>query len=414
MQRLLLILFWSVIAAAFVGPGTVTTCARAGVDHGYALLWAVAFSTFTCLVLQEASARVAAVSGLDLGRALRVRFGGGARGILLLLLVLGAIVVGCAAYQAGNLLGAASGVALGLAGKGAGGASSSLIVLAAATLAGLLLWFARTVTVARLMGLVVAVMGASFVVTAALLAPAPGALLRGLLVPSVPRGGGLLVLGLIGTTVVPYNLFLGSGLARGQSLGELRFGLGVAVLLGGLISMAILVVGSAVPSPFDFGALASALSSRLGGWARWMFAIGLFSAGFTSAITAPLAAAMTARGLFADEGHGRWGERSWRWRSVWLGVLLTGVGFAIATFARGGGPAVPVQVIVLAQALNGVLLPLVAVFLIVVVNDRSLMGDRGVNGALSNTLMGLVVAVTVVLGASTVWRALERLLASLS
>ena len=60
----------------------------------------------------------------------------------------------------------------------------------------------------------------------------------------------------------------------------------------------------------------------------------------------------------------------------------------------------PIPVIILAQALNGILLPFVAVFLFIIVNDRALMGDRGLNGWLSNALMSLVVAVTVVLGAT--------------
>ena len=77
---------------------------------------------------------------------------------------------------------------------------------------------------------------------------------------SLPDGASLLVLGLIGTTVVPYNLFLGSGIARGQKLGDMRFGLSIAVVLGGLISMGGLVVGTAVDGPFVFAALADALA----------------------------------------------------------------------------------------------------------------------------------------------------------
>ncbi len=398
MQRLLTVLFWSVIAAAFVGPGTVTTCARAGVEHRFALLWAVVFSTLTCLVLQEASARVTALSGRTLGEALRRRFHGGIGGALVLVLVLGAIVVGCAAYQAGNVLGAVAGGALAFSMPG----TAAILVLSVT--AGLLLTLAGARTVARVMGLVVAVMGLCFLATALLLRPSLGAMLQGLAVPRVPEGGGLLVLGLVGTTVVPYNLFLGSGLARGQSLGEIRFGLAVAVGLGGLISAAILVVGTAVQGEFAFAALADTLGVRLGGWARWTFAVGLFSAGFSSAITAPLAAAMTAKSLF-DRGDGeRWCERSWRYRAVWLFVLVCGAGFALAAVR-------PVHMIVTAQALNGVLLPFVALFLLLVVNDRRLMPQEGRNGLGGNLLMGIVVAVTLVLGLSNLVRAIGSLLA---
>jgi len=214
----------------------------------------------------------------------------------------------------------------------------------------------------------------------------------------MPAGSGLLVLGLIGTTVVPYNLFLGSGLARGQSLSELRFGLAVAVVLGGLISVGIVVVGAAVEGTFSFEALADVLVRRLGPWARRLFAVGLWAAGVSSAITSPLAAAITARSLFGEGRTDAWSDRSWRFRAVWGAVLAAGAIFGLAGLK-------PIPAILLAQALNGVLLPLVTVFLWLVVNDRRLMGERGLNGTTANTLLGVVVVATTVLGLANVARA---------
>ena len=95
----------------------------------------------------------------------------------------------------------------------------------------------------------------------------------------------------------------------------------------------------------------------------------------------------------------QWPERSWRFRSVWLLVLLTGIGFGLAEVR-------PVPAIILAQALNGLLLPFVAVFLLLVVNDVRLMGREGLNGRFSNAALCVVVAVTVLLGALGVSRAL--------
>jgi Mn2+/Fe2+ NRAMP family transporter len=377
-----------VIAAAFIGPGTVTTAASAGAAHRYTLLWALAFSSIACLLLQEASARVTVVSGRDLGQALRERYRAGLGGVAVLLLVLGAIILGCAAYQAGNILGGVAGAALWT------GLPPWLLTLACGLFAALLLWLGAPRTVARLLSVFVAVMGIAFLVTAWRLDPSASELLVGVARPSFPAGSGLLILGLVGTTVVPYNLFLGSGLARGQSLSELRFGLTVAVLLGGVISMAIVVAGAAVDGPFSYDALATVLSRRLGDWARHLFAAGLFAAGISSAITAPLAAAVTARSL--SSGH--WSDQSWRFRSVWIGVLAVGVGFGLAGVK-------PIPAILLAQALNGMLLPLVAVFLLLTVNDRRVMGVRGLNGGLANILLGATVAVTVILGLANVVRA---------
>ncbi|MDX1388681.1 MAG: divalent metal cation transporter [Acidobacteriota bacterium] len=388
MKRLLSVLFWSVISAAFIGPGTVTTCAAAGASHGLALLWALTFSTVACLTLQEAAARITVVSGRDLGQALRSHAGSFAVPVV----ALGVIVLGCAAYEAGNILGAVAGASLSLEiPRGA------LTVITAVT-AGALLWFAAVKTVARLLGVLVAVMGIAFVVTAVAVAPAAKDLVRGLVVPSFPGESGLLVVGLIGTTVVPYNLFLGSGLARGQRLGEVRFGLAVAIGLGGLISMGVLVVGTSVTGPFGFAALADALAARLGGWAAGLFALGLFAAGLSSAMTAPLAAAVTARSVFGTQDQGRWDERSGRYRAVWAVVLASGVVFGLTEIQ-------PVPAILLAQVLNGILLPFVAVFLFVLVNDRRLMGDDGINGLMANALTALTVGVTVMLGTTAVLRA---------
>jgi Mn2+/Fe2+ NRAMP family transporter len=392
MRRLGSILLWSVIAAAFIGPGTVTTAASAGASFGLALLWALVFSTGACLVLQEASARLTVVSGRNLGQALREQYQQGPQKGAVLLLVLGAVIIGCAAYEAGNILGGVSGAVM------ATGWPAPVLTALSGVIAGVLLWRNPPQTVARSLSVVVAVMGVAFLCTAFLQKAPLGELVRASLVPSMPAGSGILVLGLVGTTVVPYNVFLGSGLARGQGLRDLRIGLIVAVGLGGLISMAVLVTGTAVEGQFSFVALSRVLAERLGGWASSLFAIGLLGAGLSSAITAPLAAAVTARSLLEKEGEEeRWSSTSWRYRAVWLGVLGIGLGFGLSGIR-------PVPAIILAQALNGLLLPLVAVFLFLAVNDRRLMGGA-VNGWLANLVTTGVVWVSLLLGLSAISRA---------
>lgn len=397
MNRLAAILLWSVIAAAFIGPGTVTTAASAGAGHGLTLLWTLVFSTVACLLLQEASARLTVVSGRTLGQSLRHRYPTGLKGGLTLILVLGAILLGCAAYEAGNILGGAAGAML------VTGWSASWLAVVAGGIAGILLWFQAPKQIARLLSLVVAVMGVAFLVTAWKIAPEWSAIVRAVLLPRLPEGSGILALGLIGTTVVPYNVFLGSGLATRQRLEDLRLGLVIAIGLGGLISMGVLVVGTAVEGPFSFEALAGVLEQRLGGWAETLFGIGLLGAGLSSAITAPLAAAVTARDLWSREpGDPRWAVGSWRYRTVWLAVLVSGVVFGVSGVQ-------PIPAIVLAQAFNGLLLPMVTIFLFIAVNDRDLMG-ASINGPLVNTLMAGVALISVALGVSAVARAAARVL----
>jgi Mn2+/Fe2+ NRAMP family transporter len=383
-KRLLNILVWSVIAAAFIGPGTVTTAARAGSDFGFALAWALLFSVVACLVLQEASGRITVLTGKELGEAIRSRFAGPGWGRSIPFLAALGIILGCAAFEAGNLLGGVAGLRLLV------DVSPAVLTLIAGGGAALLLATGSTKWIARIAGALVAVMGVAFLVTAIRLGPDLGELLRGLLVPRIPVGGTVLVLGLIGTTVVPYNLFLGSALARECKLEEMRWGLAVAVIGGGIISLGVLVVGSALGGGLEYERLAAVLGDRLGRGAGGSLAIGLFAAGFTSAVTAPLAAALTARSLLGEKDDPKWMENSLRYRAVWLGVLVIGMAFGIADVR-------PIPVIILAQAFNGLLLPLVAVFLWIAMNDRDLLGD-GVNSRLQNLVMGVVVLVCVGLG----------------
>lgn len=388
---LLSVLFWSVIAAAFIGPGTVTTAAAAGAQFKLGLLWALVFSTGACLLLQEAAARVTIVSGYSLGEAIARQHAARSCGRWAAGAVGGAVVFGCAAYQTGNILGAVAGLTLVWPVEG------HWLTVAVAGGSGLLLWLGTYRVLANLLGLMVALMGLAFVTVAFNLEYAGRELLRASLIPTFPAGSSLLLIGLIGTTIVPYNLFLGSGLGQGQSLGEMRFGLAVAVVGGGLVSGAILVVGTLVEAPFQFEALLAELTGRLGSWAGWFLGLGLFAAGFTSCVTAPLASALTARSLFSPAGR-PWGPSSWPYRLTWLAVLGTGFLCGLAGYR-------PVPAIILAQGINGLLLPFVAVFLLLVVNDPAVMPRASLNSLLNNALLLLVAGLTTFLGLVNVAKA---------
>ena len=385
MKRILDLLFWSVIAAAFIGPGTVTTAARAGSDFRFALAWTLLFSVIACLVLQEASGRITVLTGKDLGAAISRRFAHSRRAAWIPAVAAAGVILGCAAYEAGNLLGGVAGLRLIV------DASPALLTTLTGVVAAALLATGNIRWIARSLGALVAFMGVAFLVTAVRLGPDLGELLPGLVIPSIPTGSILLVLGLVGTTVVPYNLFLGSALARDSNLGEMRWGLALAIGGGGLISLGVLIVGSALGGGLEYERLADVLAERLGPGAEASLALGLFAAGFTSAITAPLAAAITARSLLGENNDPRWAEGSLRYRAVWLGVLATGMAFGIVGVR-------PIPVIILAQAFNGLLLPLVAVFLWIAVNDRDLLGETGVNSRVQNVIMGAVTLACIALG----------------
>ena len=387
------VLFWMVIAAAFIGPGTVTTAAASGARFGYSLLWALLFSTLACIVLQESAARVTIVSGKTIGEAIKRNYRSNRNAWLVAI----SIFLGCAAYEAGNILGAISGLALVITGVHKAIFSGIIVVTCAAVL-----WLGKTATVANVMGLVVAVMGFSFLIAGLSVPLQGGPLLQGLFVPSFPKEGIILTLGLVGTTIVPYNLFLGSGLAKGQDLKSMRFGLIFAILLGGIISMGIMLAGTTITGEFGFENLAAALKAQNGSWMAIVFAVGLFAAGFTSSITAPLAAALTLKSV-SGEGAG-WTEKGVGYRLTWGIVLLTGLVF-------GATGVKPVPVIILAQAANGLILPVIAIFLWMLCNNRGLMNQH-LNGTFMNLAMTITVWVASLLGFINLFKAINSALGS--
>ncbi|MEN0006898.1 MAG: divalent metal cation transporter, partial [Bacteroidota bacterium] len=102
----------TLVAAAFIGPGTLTTCTIVGVQTSYSLLWAMLFAIAATIVLQEMAARLGFVTQEGLGEAFRKQFTQPLSRYLVFFLVIGAILVGNAAYEAGNISGGILGLDL--------------------------------------------------------------------------------------------------------------------------------------------------------------------------------------------------------------------------------------------------------------------------------------------------------------
>lgn len=386
------------VTAAFIGPGTVTACTLAGAEFGYALVWALAFATVATVILQNLSARVALVRGQGLGEAIMaalpsptLRWAAGA-------LLVVALVMGNAAYEAGNV----SGAAMGLDAIVSGDTGLPLPLIIGVLTVGLLAagnpkWLEKL-----LIGLVI-VMSLSFLIALAVTRPKLGALFGGL-VPRLPEGSLLTAMALIGTTVVPYNLFLHAASVRNQwsgseSLEEAGHESAVSIGLGGLVSIAILATAAA--ALFGSGSvisdaigMAKQIEPLYGSLARQALGLGLLGAGLTSALTAPMATGYIVRELWpgADEPAS---ARRQRWTMVSIaviGTLVASVGIK------------PVEIIMLAQVANGLLLPIVAAFLIWVAQDRNLMGQYAI-GVGHRIMAWAVLAICLGLGIRLILRA---------
>lgn len=386
----------TLVAAAFIGPGTVTMCTIAGVQFGFTLLWAMVLSIIATIILQEMAARVGIITQKGLAQVIKEQIDSPFLKNVAIILILSAVVVGNAAYEAGNI----SGASLGLTAL-MGESWSTIYPLIIGGVAFLMLSIGNYKTLERsLMGLVL-LMSFSFVVTAIITQPSISDILSGMLIPSAPDKSLLVIVGIIGTTVVPYNLFLHASLVKEKwnkesDLAFARKDVVVSIVLGGVVSIAIMVAaasisGGNVQNVLD---LAKGLEPLYGSVAKHFLGIGLFAAGITSAITAPLAAAYVARSCFD------WDEslKNMKFRLVWVIILGLGVLFSSLSFK-------PIQIITFAQVANGFLLPVVAIFLLWVVNKSGVLG-RHKNSTFQNVFAVLIIVITIVLGAKGIIKAL--------
>jgi len=376
----------ALVTAAFIGPGTITTCTIAGARFGTALLWSLVFSVIATIVLQEMTVRLGVIGRMGLGEALRNQFTKPLSRLISVSLVISAIVIGNAAFETGNLLGAS----LGLSSMGIENIlGSKLLIILIGILAFAILFHGNYKIIEKSLVSLVIVMSLMFVGTAIIVFPDPLQLLKGLFIPNVPDKSWLTIVGLIGTTVVPYNLFLHASAVQQKwktpdKLKEARTDLSYAVILGGIISMAIVVSAASAylnkdTIPENGSDLAFQLKPLLGEKANIIIGIGLFAAGISSAITAPLAAAWAAAGIMGWKND----LKSLKFRMTWEFILLSGMTFSLLGFK-------PIEAILFAQAANGILLPIIAIYLLIIMNNAKLLGNH--TNTLKSNVLGIGVA----------------------
>ena len=129
----------ALVAAAFIGPGTVTSCSTSGASYGYTLLWAMLLSVISVIIMQSMAARLGIVSKMGLGQALRAKYTNSVARVLLAILVIAAVFVGNIAYETGNITGSVLGVQAAFPGL-SGDTGKMILVIVIAVVAAVLLW----------------------------------------------------------------------------------------------------------------------------------------------------------------------------------------------------------------------------------------------------------------------------------
>lgn len=390
----------ALVAAAFVGPGTITTCTLAGTQFGYALLWALVFATIATIALQEMSARLGIITQKGLGSILRETLETSGLKWPLFIIILLALFLGNCAYEAGNISGGALGIQTIF---GDDPLIFKLAVAAISIIAAGLLWHGSYKVIEKLLLALVFLMAVSFIATFFMVKPDLSAFFTGMFVPKIPSGSLMIIIALIGTTVIPYNLFLHSSAVKDkwstpEDLKAARSDTVLAIGLGGLITILIAATAAsfAVSTGLQInnaGDMAKQFEPLYGSFSTYILGMGFFAAGLSSGIAAPLATSYAITEIMNIEG----GTQSTKFKLISLIVIIAGAGIALTGIK-------PIQIILTAQFANGLLLPIIAGFLLFAMNQKKLLGKHA-NTPLANIIGVAIVLIMVGLGARLVLRA---------
>ena len=376
-------------------------CTIAGSQFGFALLWALLLSILITIFLQTTAIRIGIISQKSLSNAIVSQFHNKLIRVISVVLILSAILIGNIAYEAGNI----SGGVLGLesvfgAIKFSNGVNAYSLIIG--IIAFIILFLGNNRVLERILMVLVLFMSFAFLLTAIKTGFDIKSFLTGLFLPTFPDNSLLIIMGLIGTTVVPYNLFLHVSLAKEKwkfpnKLKEAKIDTLIAVIAGGFISMCIIISSTSIGvenlnSAID---LAKGIEPVFGSLSKQLISFGLFAAGLTSAITAPLAAAYVTCGCL----NWKTDLRSFNFRIIWFVVLFIGVICSSLNISS-------IEIIKFAQVANGILLPTVTFFLILIANNKKVLGSYS-NGWKNNLISLFIFLITLILGVKSVIKVME-------
>jgi len=391
--------FW--IFLAIMGPATITanvdndaggitTYSVAGASYGYKLLWTIIPMTLVLIVIQEICLRMGVITGKGLADLIRERTGVRWTAFIMVGMLLGDL---------GNTICEFAGIA---ASMELFGVSKYLSV----PLSALLIWFMvlrGSYKVTEKIFLGACVIYFSYVVSGFMAHPPWGAVARDLFIPNFSFSADYIIIlvGVIGTTIAPWQQFyiqaavVEKGITvkdYGYSKWDNIFGcimcdvvaLFIIVACAATIHVHGLKIDSAKEAALALGPLA-------GKWAFVLFALGLLNASLFSATILPLSTSYYVCEAFGFEGGI---DHSWREAPIfyWLYTLLVIIGAGVILI-----PNIPlIAVMFWSQVINGVLLPFVLIFMLLLVNNKDLMGDY-VNNRTLNIITWTAVVIMIFL-----------------
>tara|TARA_X000001036_G_C20588012_1_gene769557 strand:- start:91 stop:1281 length:1191 start_codon:yes stop_codon:yes gene_type:complete len=358
-----------VVTAAFIGPGTITMCILTGTNYGFDLLWAVLCSTLITIFIQNIAAKISFYSKKGLATTILDNEKNRILKILLMFLIFSSIFIGNSAYEAGNLSGTLIGTN-GILNLLSINLSNFIQLIIICLIISILIFINNYKILSNILMLIVGFMSLSFLISSILTKPDFIEILKGLFIPSFNSNNILNIIGIVGTTVVPYNLFLHAALVnkKYKDMRSVKLDTIIAVTIGGVISICIIVTsasmqGSNITNPSEIGNLLEPLYGKI---SNWIINLGFFCAGLTSSITAPIAAAIIFCECFNLKLNGFY------YKVVSISVIL--IGFIFSSIYE-----LPIQIILFAQIANGILLPVLGVLLFILINKKTTESSKKID-----------------------------------
>ena len=393
---------------AVVGPGLITSnvdndaggitvYSVTGAQLGYALLWTIIPITIALYISEEMCARMGVVTGKGLSDLIREEFGFRST---FFVMVAGLVV------DLANTVAEFAGVAASMAIFG-------VTKYIAVPIAALLVWIMvlrGTYRQVEKIFLVACVFYASYIASAFMAKPNWLLAARQTLIPEIHMNTAylLVLIGLIGTSIAPWQFFyLQAGYVE-KRVGPRQYRQArLDVLVGSISCMAIvsfIIICTAatlhrtgVTQITDAAQVAVALTPLAGKWAGLLFAFGLLNASLFAASILPLSTAhVICEGLGFEAGIDHKFREAPAFYGLYTALIVLGAGIILI-------PRAPLlKILVLSQVANGIWLPIVLIFILLLVNRRDLMGEN-VNGRVFNLLAWLISILMIVITLALVY-----------
>jgi len=370
-----LIAFLAVLGPGFItanvdnDPGGILTYSQAGAQYGYQLLWTLIPTTIALIVVQEMAARMGAVTGKGLSDLIREEFG--LRATFFTMLVLGVA-------DFGNIIAEFAGLASGM---GIFGISKYLVVPAGAVLVWTLIVRGKYKKVERIL-ILASLIYFTYPVSAFFAKPDWDLALKQTFIPTFSSDPNyiILIVGLIGTTITPWMQFYLQAAVVEKGVDTRHYGLcRLDVIVGCIVTdvIAFFIVVACGATIYhtshhdisDAAQAAAALVPFAGKFAAILFAVGLVNAALLSAAILPLATSYNiCEGLGFESGIDKRFSEAPIFYWLYTLLILGGAAFVLI-------PHLPLlKFILFSQVANGILLPFVLVYMLMLVNRPRLMG----------------------------------------